>query len=231
MSRWLRIRIVLDRVIAAVVLVVVSPLIAALACLIRGTSSGSGIVALIRIGRYGRSFRMWKLRTMRATAPDGSADGAAITSSDDSRVTPIGTYLRRWRLDELPQLWNVIRGEMALLGPRPEVAEYVDLADDRWREVLAAPPGIAGPTQLAVADWEAAVLLTQAADGIYRNEILPVKLAIDAWYVGEASPIADAELALSLVQRFVMGRGQTLIHDRIARAVPSTLAVPMSRSR
>jgi len=164
---------------------------------------------------------MWKLRTMRVAGPGGAAGGAPIASVDDERVTPFGRRLRHWRLDELPQLLNVVRGEMALVGPRPETPEYVDLADGRWQRVLAARPGIVGPTQLAVYEIEAAI---SSSDGdgdedVYRDVVLPAKLAIDAWYVEQASPFIDFVVVVSFVQRFVLGRKALLLDAIVARDV------------
>jgi lipopolysaccharide/colanic/teichoic acid biosynthesis glycosyltransferase len=167
---------------------------------------------------------MWKLRTMR---PAG-AGGATITSGDDDRITPIGRRLRHYRLDELPNLVNVVAGQMALIGPRPETPGMVDATDPRWRQVLAARPAIAGPTQLVCADWEADELRTGDAEDVYRHKILPVKLAIDAWYVEHASPRIDAEVLVALVQRFALGRAETVVHRRVWRSVPAAAVVPRS---
>src|SRR5690606_27943420 len=99
-------------------------------------------------GRSGAPFRMWKLRSMRAERADAAAAGSVITATDDDRITPIGATMRRWRLDELPQVWNVLRGEMGLLGSRPETPTMVEADDPAWAAVLAARPGVSGPTQL-----------------------------------------------------------------------------------
>src|SRR5205807_1072853 len=129
MSRWLRWRQGLDRVVAAVAgLILVAPL-AALAAVVRRTDPGPGLVGLPRVGRNGATFRIWKLRSMRTGATTAAAGGLPITQPGDPRVTPFGAKLRERRLDELPQLLNVVRGDMALIGPRPETPEYVDLDD------------------------------------------------------------------------------------------------------
>ena len=95
-----------------------------------------------RVGRGGRRFRLWKLRTMRA------GGGPEVTATGDPRITRVGRILRRAKLDELPQLWNVLAGDMALVGPRPEVPAYVDLSDSTWRRVLEVRPGITDPVSL-----------------------------------------------------------------------------------
>ncbi len=225
-SRWMGLRsVVLDRLVALVLLPVLAPVIAVLAWRVRRGDGGSALIGLPRIGRSGATFTMWKLRSMRISRPDGAAGGSVITAKDDDRVTPIGARLRRWRLDELPQVWNVCRGDMVFLGPRPETPTMVDVDDPRWRAVLRARPGITGPTQLLVERWEAAVLTSDAAAHRYEHEILPVKLAVDRWYVEHATPAIDVAVAWSMLQRFVLGRSETWV-DRIVRdQVPEARAV------
>ena len=183
-----------------------APVIAVLAAVVRRADGGPGLIAVPRVGRGGAVFGMWKLRSMRATHDDGSASGLRLTRAGDDRITPVGHVLRRLHLDELPQLWNVARGEMALLGPRPETPEFVDGADPAWQAVLAVPPGIAGPTQLVVGDWEGAIIAEDPDGDAYRQQVLPVKLGIDAWYVAEASPGLDAEVAWTLLRTVLPGR-------------------------
>lgn len=224
MSRYLRVRIVVDRVLAAVLLVPVAPVIAVLGWLIHRHDGGPALIAVPRVGRDGAELPMWKLRSMRAETTDGRATGVGLTSAGDSRVTPIGRRLRALHLDELPQLVNVVRGEMALLGPRPEAPEYVDTNDSGWRDVLSAPPGIAGPTQLVVGDWERD-LITDAPDGsAYVERVVPVKVAIDRWYVQQATPTLDALVLVGLVQRLA-GRAPTALMRRVRVDVPAAAAV------
>src|SRR5262245_43774616 len=113
-----------EAVIALAGLVMVAPLIALAAIAIAVTSRGPVIFRQKRMGREGHPFTMYKLRTMTAASA-----GPQVTASDDTRVTPIGKFLRKTKLDELPELWNVLKGDMSLIGPRPEVPRYVDLAD------------------------------------------------------------------------------------------------------
>ncbi len=136
MSRYLRVRIVADRVLAALLLVPCAPVIAVLGWLIHRHDGGPALIAVPRVGLKGEELRMWKLRSMRAETADGRATGIGLTSAGDSRVTPVGRRLRAYHLDELPQLFNVVRGEMTLLGPRPEAPEYVDVDDPEWTAVL-----------------------------------------------------------------------------------------------
>ena len=149
----------------------------------------------------GDSFRLFKLRTMQVEAP---AAGPGISVHHDPRVTRIGRYLRHAHLDELPQLWNVIRGEMLLVGPRPEDPRFVDLTIPLHRRVFTAKPGITGLTQLAYAD-EAALLDPADPEGHYRTTILPAKLDLDRRYLDRRSVGLDcwilAQTAMTAVGR------------------------------
>ncbi|MDQ6799056.1 MAG: sugar transferase [Actinomycetota bacterium] len=214
MTRWLRVRVAVDRALAVGLGVVAGPVVAGLAVVIRRHDGGPPLVRLIRVGQGGQRFEMWKLRTMHVGGPGGRAGGPPIASYHDDRVTPIGRRIRRWRLDELPQLYNVVRGEMALLGPRPETPEYVDLGDESWQRVLRGRPGIAGPTQLAVHEMESVAIASDGGEELYRDVILPAKLAIDAWYVEQASPFIDLLVIVGLVERFLLRR-QALVLDGV----------------
>jgi lipopolysaccharide/colanic/teichoic acid biosynthesis glycosyltransferase len=215
-TRWLRARTVLDRAVAAVLLVPTGPLLLVLGLLVRRQDGGPALVRLPRVGRYGDEFRIHKLRTMRVAAP-GDPVGSTLTAAGDHRITPLGHALRRWRVDELAQLLDVVGGRMALLGPRPETPPFVDRRDPRWVEVLSVRPGIAGPTQVIVHGWEAE--LPEAGEDLYREVLLPVKLAIDAWYLRHASPLLDVRVVVALVQSMV-GRPRTVLHRLVERAVP-----------
>jgi len=131
-----------------------------------------------RIGGGGVPFEMLKFRTMRI----GMA-GHSLAGAGDARITPVGHFLRKSRLDELPQLWNVLRGQMSIVGPRPELEEFVALHADDYREILSVPPGITGPTQLRYAGMEAGLLSLHAdPEAFYRDSLLPDKVALDLAY-------------------------------------------------
>ena len=150
-----------------------SPLIAAGALAVLVTSGRPAFFRQLRVGRGGRTFRLVKLRSMR-----NANEGLRVTARGDDRVTPIGRVLRRTKLDELPELWNVLRGDMSFVGPRPEVPEYVDLGDPMWAEVLQVRPGLTDPVTLALRDEEE---LIEAVEGnrerYYRETLQPQKLA------------------------------------------------------
>jgi lipopolysaccharide/colanic/teichoic acid biosynthesis glycosyltransferase len=161
------------------------PFVVAIGAVIRLDSTGPIVYRAVRVGAGGRSFTCYKLRTMKVRD-----DGPRLTVYDDTRVTRVGRWLRRYRLDELPQLWNVARGEMLLVGPRPEDPRFVDLTNPLHRLVFTATPGITGLTQLAFAD-EAGILDRADPERHYREVILPRKLAIDADYLRRRSIALD----------------------------------------
>ena len=231
-SRWLGLRAaLLDRLAALALAPLLAPIVAVLGWRVRQGDGGPPFIGLARVGRGGAPFAMWKLRSMRAEQGDGAASGSVITVTGDDRITPIGAAMRRWRADELPQLWNVLRGDMALLGPRPETPTMVALDDPAWQAVLRVRPGISGPTQLVVERWEAAVLESSSATERYVDEILPAKLAIDRWYVERATPMVDAQVVCSMFERFVLGRDETWVERRVRAEVPEAGAVPRGLGR
>ena len=220
-SSWLRLRIVLARVVAAVLAVLSAPVVAVIGALVARHDGGPALIRVPRSGRGGREFGMWKLRSMRVEQADGRATGASLTSSDDDRITPIGRRIRGLHLDELPQLWNVVAGDMCLLGPRPEAPPYVESDDPAWAAVLRVPPGIAGPTQLVVGEWELRSIDADATGDAYRSVVLPVKLAIDGWYVERSSARVDLGVVVTLVRHVLTGRDGTWLEREVTAAVPS----------
>lgn len=149
-----------------------------------------------RVGQHGRVFTMYKLRTMRR---DAARLGPAITGSNDPRVTRVGRVLRSTRLDELPQLWNVLRGDMSLVGPRPEDPAYVALYSPAQRAVLALRPGITGPAQLRFAH-EARLLRPGHEHEDYAAYVLPAKLSVDLEYVAAPSLRRDVSIAARTIR-------------------------------
>jgi lipopolysaccharide/colanic/teichoic acid biosynthesis glycosyltransferase len=150
-------------------------------------SPGPVLFRARRMGYRGRPFEMIKFRSMRVDSA-----GHAVAGAGDSRITPVGGFLRATRLDELPQLWNVLRGQMSLVGPRPELEEFVTLHAAEYREILAVPPGITGPTQLRYAGMEPHLLSLHAdPERFYREELLPDKVKLDLEYARTRSLRVD----------------------------------------
>ena len=145
-----------------------------------------------RVGRGGHTFEMLKFRTMRVL-PGG---GPAITGAGDPRVTRVGRLLRRWKVDELPQLINVLKGDMSLVGPRPEDPGYVALYDQEQRKVLEVRPGMTSPAALWYRDEESLLTDPASLERVYREEIMPAKLQMDLDYIEHRSFGGDVAILL-----------------------------------
>ncbi len=192
----------LQRVAGLILALMTGPLLLALGLAVRLETPGPALYKARRVGPGGRPFECLKLRTMRA---DRAEAGPGVTGGRDTRVTRVGGLLRRLRLDELPQLWNVAKGEMRFVGPRPEDPRYVDLTLPLHRQVFTAPPGIAGLTQLVYADEGRLLDRREDPDRYYRDTILPRKLAIDAAYLRHRSARLDLWI-LAQTPRALLGR-------------------------
>ena len=188
---------IFDLLFSAVALLVLAPFFVLIALAIRWDSAGPVLFRQERVGRGGRVFRIRKFRTMVVDAP---ARGPAITIGQDPRITPVGAWLRRTKLDELPQLVDVLLGDMSLVGPRPEVPQYVALYPVDLRErVLSVRPGITDPVSLKLAD-EARVLAASAdPERTYREELLPAKLREAVAYAEQASLRSDLRIIAATV--------------------------------
>ncbi len=193
----------LDVTVAALALLLAAPLLLLLAVAVKVGSRGPAFFAQERIGRGGAPFRLFKLRTM---VVDAERLGPRVTGRDDPRITRIGRLLRRTKLDELPQFWNVLIGDMSLVGPRPEVAEMVAAAQGSYATLLRVRPGLLSEATLAYRHEEE-LLPAQGRADFYVREILPKKLALDlAWleqrsFVGDLELLARAALLLTRLRR------------------------------
>ena len=179
----------LDAAVAALVLLVTSPLLLGAALALRLEGGGAVIYRQRRVGRNGEPFELWKLRTMVSGA---EAMGAGIyVLEGDARITRVGRLLRRFSLDELPNLVNVLKGEMALVGPRPTIQEQVDRYTERQRRRLEVKPGITGWAQVngrASLPW-------------------PERIELDVWYVDNRSLMLDLRILLKTARMLASGRG------------------------
>ncbi len=178
-----------EAVLALAGLLVSAPLVVLAGALVLLTSGRPALFRQKRVGRGGRLFRIYKLRTMRPAA--GTLE---LTGKDDARVTRLGRFLRKTKIDELPQLWNVVKGDMSLVGPRPEVARYVDRGNPLWDEVLRVRPGITDPVAIQLRDEEA--LLAQAGDRerFYLEQLQPLKLEGYVAYIRQRSWRTDVSV-------------------------------------
>ena len=186
----------LDLVVSVFGLIVLSPVFTVLALIIRLHDGGTVFYRAPRIGKNGVPFRLFKFRSMVVNA---DRTGQVVTTSGDSRVTPIGRFLRRTKMDELPQLLNVLKGEMSLVGPRPESPKYVGLYTPEQRAVLLVLPGITSAASLTFRHEEQ-LLSGDNWEDVYRNEVLPAKLAIDLNYLSQRTLMSDVGLILQTVK-------------------------------
>ncbi len=171
-------------------LLLLSPLLASVALAVRLSSPGPVLFRQERVGRHGRPFTLLKFRSMDAVP------GPAITARGDLRVTRVGGVLRRWKLDELPQLWNVLVGEMSLVGPRPELARFVRLFPAEYERVLSVRPGLTDFAALEFRDEEALLSDVASAETTYAAVVLPAKLPLYRRYLEEMSLVTDLRLFL-----------------------------------
>ena len=180
-----------DVLVAAAILAVFSVPMLVIVFLIRLNSPGAAFFVQERIGRRGRAFRIYKFRTM---VPNAEALGAGLTRKGDERITPIGRFLRKLKLDELPQFWNVLRGDMSLVGPRPKLPQYAEMFDMPFR------PGITGRATLEFRDEEfifRSFTDPEELDSYYRERIMPVKARLDLEYMRKCTLWSDLLMILA----------------------------------
>ncbi|WP_019559758.1 sugar transferase [Caldimonas manganoxidans] len=189
---------------ALVGLVLLAPLLLALALWIKLDSPGPVLFRQERVGRGGRLFRIHKFRTM---VHDPAGSGLSLTVGQDARITRAGRFLRRYRLDELPQLIDVLRGQMSLVGPRPEVPRYVALYPEHLRDkLLSVRPGLTDPASLAHLDESERLGRASDPERTYVEEILPAKLRLSAQYVDHARLATDVRVLWRTLCRVWAGR-------------------------
>ncbi|MBI4699729.1 MAG: polysaccharide biosynthesis protein [Deltaproteobacteria bacterium] len=216
-----------DIAVAGVALLALLPVFAVVAILVKLSGPGPVFFRQLRLGRGGERFRIVKFRTMVADAP---RLGPPITVAGDPRVTRLGALLRRYKIDEFPQLWNVLAGHMSLVGPRPEVPENLDLTSEEHQQMLAARPGITDYASLAYRD-EGAVLAGSAdPQRAYRERILPDKVRLSLLYLRRGSLVEDLRIIFATVyvtfQGLIsrLGRPGQLAVDAAIAAVSFVLA-------
>jgi lipopolysaccharide/colanic/teichoic acid biosynthesis glycosyltransferase len=202
---------ILDTTAALVSLVIASPVLLLCTVAVWLDSRGPILYRQRRVGQNGRTFQIFKLRTMI----DGAdKHGSKLTASGDSRITNVGKILRKTKLDEIPQLLNVLRGEMSLVGPRPEVPEYVEKYTSQERLVLDVRPGITGPASLAYIDEGRLLATAVDQEDFYVNTIMRRKLQADLAYCRKVSLFEDVRLILLTAGSLIGLRGVT------ARRIP-----------
>lgn len=180
-------------------LIVLSPFLFLVALFVKLTNSGPAFFRQVRIGQFGRPFQILKFRTMK-DSPSGS--GPLLTAEGDPRITPFGKWLRKSKVDELPQLINVLLGDMSLVGPRPEVPRYVGEYTDRQKKILLLKPGITGPSANVYEEQLLRGHLDKEA--FYLTTLLPAKLEIDIAYCESVSFTEDVKLIIQTFWKIFM---------------------------
>ncbi len=199
-----------DVFVAALLLTLFSPLLVLVALAIKLDSRGPVLFRCERVGRHGRTFAMLKLRKMY-----DDASGPPLTSTDDPRFTRVGRWLARSKIDEVPQLWNVLRGEMSLVGPRPEHSSFVRLLPVEFADIHRVRPGITGLSQLAFAR-ESDILDPVDTVGDYMRRVLPQKISLDRLYVRRWTLTMDLQV-LFWTALAVLMRGEVAVDRRTGR--------------
>ena len=207
-----------DKLISLIGLISLSPVLLIMALLIKWKMPGPILFCQQRVGRYGRIFTVYKFRTMtvkaEASVASRNSEATSIASQEQSRITPLGEKLRRYKLDELPELWNVLKGDMSFVGPRPDVPGYADQLQGEDREVLLLRPGITGPASLKYRNEEDILeavdeALQKGRSGLpigittvqeYNdNVIYPDKVRLNRYYLHHYSFIKDIKMIVCTV--------------------------------
>jgi len=191
-----------DILFSLALLLLLLPLLLVFALAVAFTSSGGAFFRQERVGKDGHLFRLLKFRSMRLGS---EAQGQLTIGGKDPRITRVGYFLRKTKLDELPQLWNVLVGDMSVVGPRPEVPKYVARYNVEQRAVLSVRPGITGMASIDYIDENE--LLAKAADPEYAyiHEVMPAKLALDLRYVRERNFMLDLRIIAATIRRVFGG--------------------------
>lgn len=182
--RQLVLKRVFDVIFSALLIVLLCPVMLVIGIAVRATSPGEVIFRQIRVTTYGKRFHIYKFRTMVAGAPER---GSQVTVSGDARITGIGRFLRKVRLDELPQLFNILRGDMSFVGTRPEVEKYVARYEPEMYATLLMPAGVTSTASIEYKDEERLLSGGNDVDETYVNEILPAKMKYNLQYIREFS--------------------------------------------
>lgn len=193
------IKFILDRILALVGILLIWPFCVLIAVVLKLSDGGDVFFSQKRVGRNGELFDIYKFRTM---TPD--AEGSSVTVKGESRITPFGAFLRQYKLDEIPQLWNVLCGDMSFVGPRPDVPGYADLLQGEDRRILELLPGITGPASLKYRNEEE--LLASVEDPIVYNDtvIYPDKVRINLYYYHHYSLWMDAKIVMATLLNLPM---------------------------
>ena len=189
-----------DIIVSLIAIIILLPILLLIALWIKIDSRGSIIYKQIRVGKGGRDFGIFKFRTMH---PDSDIKGLLTVGGRDPRITNAGYLLRKYKLDELPQLFNVLKGDMSLVGPRPEVRKYVSRYSDEQLKVLSVKPGITDFASIHYSNENEILAKSANPEQTYVQEIMPHKLALNLKYIQEAGIITDLKIIAGTVAKIV----------------------------
>ena len=189
-----------DLIVATLAVLVLLPLLLLLVVAVALTSPGGAFFAQTRVGKGGAEFRLLKFRSMR---PGSEAEGQLTVGGRDPRITAVGHFLRKTKLDELPQLFNILKGEMSLVGPRPEVPNYVALYSAEQRQVLQVRPGLTDYASLEYFEENALLGASENPEETYIQEVMPAKLALNTKYIEDMGLGTDLKILLRTAVRIV----------------------------
>ncbi|GCA77221.1 UDP-N-acetylgalactosamine-undecaprenyl-phosphate N-acetylgalactosaminephosphotransferase [Microcystis aeruginosa NIES-2520] len=189
---------IFDLLFSLMGILVLAPIFLAIAVWIKVDSPGSVFFRQVRVGQFGKEFRIYKFRTMVTNA---EALGKQITVGEDPRITDCGRFLRKYKLDELPQLFNVLKGDMSLVGSRPEVPKYVALYTPEQLKVLELPPGITDLASIRFRNESELLAQAENPEEFYVKEIMPQKLELNKQYLAQANLIFDLYIILQTLWR------------------------------
>jgi lipopolysaccharide/colanic/teichoic acid biosynthesis glycosyltransferase len=210
---------VLDITFAGLALVAAAPLMLLTAIAIRATSRGPVLFRQWRSGLNGHPFQLLKFRTMRMMAGES---GPGITRAGDARITRVGQWLRKWKLDELPQLINVLRGEMSMVGPRPDLERYWRQTSDLEREVLSTKPGMTGAASLVFRNEEELLAVVPESElaFFYVHRLLPRKARLDREYAAQSTFWSDCSILMKTIFRIFSNHSFSQEIEEIHEQVP-----------
>lgn len=191
---------IFDIVFSLAGIIILSPLLVVIAVAVVLNSSGGAFYRQKRVGKNGQEFLLWKFRTMR-TGSD--KQGLLTVGSRDSRVTTTGYFLRKYKLDELPQLFNVLSGDMSLVGPRPEVKKYVNLYTEEQRKVLSVRPGITDYASIEFSNENDILAASDEPERMYIEKIMPEKLNLNLKYIQKMGLFTDIQIILRTLLKIV----------------------------
>ena len=187
---------IFDFVVSLLGVIILSPIFIIVSIAIKMDSKGDILFLQKRVGRYGKEFNIYKFRTM---VTDAEKLGKQITVGNDSRITKVGAFLRKFKIDELPQLFNVLKGDMSLVGPRPEVPKYVNLYNEEQKKVLNVRPGITDMASLRYKDENEILGKVDNPEEYYINVIMKDKLSLNLEYIEKSNVFFDIYLIVKTI--------------------------------